>query len=134
MPRSKRQRLRRHTDFTELDGWLDCHLTYGYVYVPTEIFKSLDDMKSAWRIHRGRIMESFIKETPARRPFAWWMIEGVPRYMPTMEHRINYWIRKPTAFYDECFERAGMPSESETLRQLGELSAGEIRILSEREE
>src|SRR5262249_10521105 len=37
-------------------------------------------MRDAWTQHRERLMREFVAANPGRRPFAWWLFEGVPRF------------------------------------------------------
>jgi hypothetical protein len=81
VPTNRRRRSHRRRDgVAKLDDDQRQELLTGRPFVAGAEFESDDLMREAWDLHREELLGECIERFPGRRPFAWWLFEGVPAY------------------------------------------------------
>jgi hypothetical protein len=90
-----------------------------------------DQLAEAWERWGGTILAEFVERHPGRRPFAWWLFEGVPAYgeRPVVDHSIPARALEQMRIRGVLHTWAYPPiqeEEPEFLARVGEVSKKEL--------
>jgi hypothetical protein len=123
----------------DLTEFQEFHLLHGG-FTLLAGFVDRDMMEDAWQAHRPRLLREYIAQKPGRRPLAWWLFEGVPRYgeRPVIrEVRPEYLEREREQTHGLLHTHTHLPiqePEADFLRRHGVLSRAEWERAQERRE
>lgn len=80
MPVSRRKRRDHRPDLETLTRHQERELLFGRPVFPEMGFGDIETLAAAWALHRQRLLPAWIADRPGTRPFAWWLLEAVPKF------------------------------------------------------